>query len=220
MIEINGLNFSPFFWWKTIERAVEFSDFMGKSLIDGFSFRDWLKNEILEHSSVDIYDESESGQIMTTDYRKATTNDYFFEVYTTNIYGHKVTDKTIEGLKKKHDINEDSEIWYRFKVDELNHFATLHLQKWLAFENHYDWIRWHLYYDFVSSKLSEYKKGLYTYCWSIIFKEVEFQTNFFNSVEQYKQLRDKSDQLMEQSNYIEHDAREKNFPENNVKKGK
>ena len=206
---MNGLNFSPHFWWKSIERAVSFTEFFSKELVDGCNFRDWLTNEIIEHNDIDIYDESKNGPILTSDERYAVTNTYFFEVYTTNKYGHKITAQTIDGLKEKIQTYEIPEINYRFKIDELNHYATLHFQKWLILNKHFDWVRWQLYFDFITSKLDNYKKGLYIYYWSVFFNEVDFQTNFFTSVEHYKQFRDKLDEITKQSEYIVIDYRKK-----------
>lgn len=198
-----ALYFSPHFWWTNIERGVYLSDAFGKEIIPGFEFRKWLRDEKVEHDSTIIHQEGDNTNFINPEYADAIKNDYFFEVFTTSKYGHKVTARTIEDLHHKHHVDENSKISYNFKVDDLTNFISMYFQNWLVFDTYYDWVRWQLYYNFLLSKLDNPLKGLYQYMWTVIFNQVEFQHTLFKDVTQYKKFRDKLDEVTKESDFIE-----------------
>lgn len=46
--------FSPHFWWKSFDRAIEMSTFMNKYLNSEFDFRKWLFESKIEHNTTQI----------------------------------------------------------------------------------------------------------------------------------------------------------------------
>lgn len=202
-INLNALNFSPHFWWKYIERAIYLTDSFGQELISGFSFRNWLLDDYIEHTSLNLYDENLDGRIVTPEFRNMVTNDYYHEVIAINNYGNKVKAKTIEELYSIHSIPDNTELSYNFKVEDLNHFATLYFMKWLIMPTQFNFVRWQLYYDFIVSKLNEDHAELYHFMWASLLGEVNFNHKFFDSVEQYKKFRDRLDDINKKSDDLE-----------------
>ena len=198
-----ALYFSPHFWWTNIERGVYLTDAFGKEIIPDFEFRKWLRDEKVEHDSTILHQEDENIFFRNPEYAEAIKNDYFFEVFATSTYGHKVTARTIEDLHNKHSVDAKAKISYSFKVDDLTHFISMYFQNWLTFDTYYDWVKWQLYYDFLLSKLDKPLKELYQYMWTVILNQVEFHHTLFKDVAQYKKFRDKLDEITKESDFIE-----------------
>ncbi|HMI79739.1 MAG TPA: hypothetical protein VK484_13160, partial [Ferruginibacter sp.] len=200
---LKALYFSPHFWWTNIERGVYLADAFGKEIIPDFEFRKWLRDEKVEHDSTIIHQEGDHTYFINPEYGEAIKNDYFFEVFATSKYGHKVTARSVEDLYSKHQVDEKAKMSYSFKVDDLTHFISMYFQNWLLFDTYYDWVKWQLYYDFLLSKLDNPLKELYQYMWTIVLNQVELQHNLFKDVAQYKKFRDKLDSITKESNFIE-----------------
>jgi hypothetical protein len=85
-------------------------------------------------------------------------------------------------------------------VKDLDHFVSLYFQYWLIFNTYFYWVRWQLYLDFIMKKSDKTTGGLYEYKWAMTLGHIERYTHAFETVDQYKQFRDKLDDMNVNSN--------------------
>lgn len=215
-LNIKALSFSPYFWWKSIETAIYFSEIFGKELIEDFDFRKWLKEEVIQHSTIEIIPIIYTGHSFNGEYNKAIINDYFFEVEAKNKYGNKVKASSVEELLNRHEMDKDAELNYFFRIDDLTQLVSLYLHRWLLTDSYYDWVKWQMYYDFVVSKFNGKIGGLYQYMWTVVFNQIEMQHQLFRDVNQYKTFRDKLDNIKLESEFIEKEVAELRERKNRV----
>lgn len=202
-VNLKAFYFSPQFWWKTFERAINLTDAFGEEIDSIFSFKKWIQTGTVEHDSISI--NLEHDYKTDKEYTEAIKNDYFFEIIGVNHLGHQVSAKSYEDLLEKHQIKEEIPLKYSFRIYDLNQFISMYVQQWLVFDSYYYWVKWQLYFDFIISKLNTPSKELFLYMWTLIFNEVEFEHNLFKDVNQYKMFRDKLDDIKKESSYVENE---------------
>jgi hypothetical protein len=199
IVNAHSLQFSPYIWWKSIQRGIDFSEIYGAGLIPEFSFKNWLQEAIIEHSSLNLVADEYSPN---GEYIRATKNSYYDQVGFINKYGSKFTAKTEDDLRRKPTFKEGYALFYTFKVDTLFHLTTLHFQHWLLFDDFYHWVRWQLYFDFIVAKCDKTIAGLFQQMWAISLSEVDFNHQVFKEVEQYKKFRDRLEEINSESEFI------------------
>lgn len=200
---INSLEISPQVWWDAINHGYNIADSLSKLILPDLDFKKWFKDGEVSNDST-ILSLTEPLTIhLDKEYSKAVKNDYFFEVIFTNDKGVRFSAKTIEELISNPNYKATTQIFYVYRIYDLNHFVTLYFQHWLLFDTYEFWVKWQLYFDFLVSKCDKKLGGLFLYMWSTIFGRLDRYSYAFKNVDQYKKFRDRLDDITEQSKFIE-----------------
>lgn len=204
-ININGLEISPVIWADGIQAGIEWSDGFSKLLLPRVNFKNWIKNGEINHDSLDISFSDFQHVYVDKEYAEAIRNSYYYKVGFTNDYKVKEIKATLEELQKLPTYKDEKELFYIFKMQDLDHLVSLYFQHWLIFNEFKYWVKWQLYYDFIVKKSEKIIAGLYQYKWAVTLRRIESYTHAFGTVEQYKQFRDKLDDINKESKFVEED---------------
>ena len=74
-----AFNFSPIFWWKTIEKSIELTDIFGKEIEPDFNFIKWFNRENIENDSIELVKDV-SSSLNNEKYYNASRNEYFHKI--------------------------------------------------------------------------------------------------------------------------------------------
>ncbi|MBS1633853.1 MAG: hypothetical protein JST10_14920 [Bacteroidetes bacterium] len=199
---INALQFSPYAWWKAIDRGVEMAEIYAKIIAPEFNVRKWLYEEDIEHESLNLAFKDYTFSVTDPLYVKATQNDFYTRVGFVNKYGTKMMFDSLEKLRKNQTYFDGAPMVYQYRVNALVHLATLHFQHWLLFETNYHWLRWQMFYDFIVSKLNRTIGGLFQNMWVTMLYELDFNHQIFSGIPQYKKFRDVLEEAEKASSFI------------------
>lgn len=191
----NALQLSPITWHGAIAHGINLSAAFSNLLQPKSNFTNWLESGEIEFNSLNISGYNFNSVHHDIEYARSVENDYYHKVGFKNELGNAVLDDSIDKLRKHPLFNEKKEIFYVFRISDLNHFVSLYFQHWLLFNTFYYWSRWQLYFDFIVKQSTEINAQLYQYMWTCIFGRIEGYTYCFENVDQYKLFRDKYEEI-------------------------
>ena len=190
-------------WFEGINSGTEYARVFSELLLPDFNFKEWLTKGEIEHDSLNISFADLRNVLADKDYAEAIKNNYYHKVGFINDHRVKETKSSIEELKKLPTFKDDKEFFYTFRIKDLDHLVSLYFQHWLIFNSYHFWVKWQVYYDFIVRKSEKLIGGLYQYRWTVTLGLIESYTHAFDTVDQYKQFRDKLDSLTTDSKFVE-----------------
>jgi hypothetical protein len=204
-INLSGLQISPMIWRDAINASTDLTHEFSKLLLPNSYFKKWLEAGEIEHESLNISFEEPIIVATKDEFTRAIRNDYFYKVGFIDKHKTKHVKTAMEELTSLPTYKEEHKLFYIYKVKDLDHFVSLYFQHWLIFNTYFYWVRWQLYLDFIIKKSEKTIGGLYEYKWAMALGRIEGCTHAFETVDQYKQFRDKLDRMTESSKFVENE---------------
>lgn len=203
-INLNALQTSPILWNKIILWSLDFSTLYAEKLIPEINFKDWFYNGIIETDEVS----------MLKEFNKEKENNFskincFNNVFYINDFGGKVRKKSLIELKDTLNYNESSQIFYEFRIGDLNHFISFYFQNWQIFDRDIYWQSWQLYFEFIISKNNKVLGDIFKMTWLMIFNRLDLTSESFEYVIQYKKFKNMIEFLNQECQQIINSLKEK-----------